>query len=75
MKTTPRLSSRHRLLGFTLVELLVCALIISVVATVAAVSYSGYASTSRDSARTQDIKTIYDLMTVYRTQNLKNVTP
>lgn len=54
-------------IGFTLVELIVVITILSVLATVGFISFQWYTSSSRDSVRLTDVKSIEKLNWVYKT--------
>lgn len=59
--------------GFTLVEILVVVTIISILASIAAVSYSRFIKQSRDARRKTDIEQIRAAIELYR--NFNNVYP
>ncbi len=52
--------------AFTLVELIVVITILAVLATVAFISFQGYTSSSRDTKRLTDIKSIYSALNYYK---------
>jgi general secretion pathway protein G len=70
MKNTIKLNKTN---GFTLVEILVVVTIISLMASVAAVSYSRFIKQSRDARRKTDIEQIRAAIELYR--NFKGVYP
>lgn len=55
--------------GFTLVELLVVIIVIAILASVTMVVYSGTQARARDTDRYNDVKTIIDALTIYRSNN------
>lgn len=61
--------SRIKLQGFTIVELAVVITVMAILATVVAVSYSGFQERARDTQRTSDVDTIADALKVYYSKN------
>ena len=72
MKKAPVLSNAE---GFSLVEILVVVTIISILASIAAVSYSRFVKQSRDARRKTDIEQIRAAIELYRNFNDVYPTP
>jgi len=56
---------KHKLQGFTLVELIVVVVILGILSTVGFVSYSGYLGGARDGSRLSQLKNITDALNLY----------
>ncbi|NMB83758.1 type II secretion system protein [Candidatus Roizmanbacteria bacterium] len=61
--------------GFTLIEILVVATIIVLLATGTTISYSGFSKQSRDSKRKADLEQIRSAIEMYRSNNTNNSYP
>lgn len=55
--------------GFTIVELLIVIVVIGILAAITIVAFNGVQSRARDSARTNDIKSIQKALELYRVDN------
>ncbi|MBW7954755.1 type II secretion system protein, partial [Candidatus Gracilibacteria bacterium] len=61
--------------GFTLVELIIVITILAILATIGFISFKNYFSTTRDSVRVADVKTIFDGLSIYKIKTGKNLPP
>ena len=58
---------KHRLSGFTIVELLIVIVVLAILAAITIVAYNGIQQRSRDSIRKSDLMTIKKLLKLYET--------